>query len=371
MGEVSAAAMTAVNPAFPDPRRRRAADPVYDAIPTLERCIIKEVPVSDAAQTDDARTALARGAMALSRTASLDETLAELCDALLSGSGADSAAVVIADPDRRDLEVGAAVGLDADGLASLATSVADRDHAIAVAARGGVAVWGAESFVPLTVGSDGTDAVIGAIAVTWSSGPPDAERRELVGAFANLIAVGIDRARLGSMASERSEWFERMAHLDPLTGLANNRTFGRMLELEIVRAGRQGGEVSLAVFDVDGFKAANDAGGHAVGDDILRRVAAVIAESVRLVDTVARYGGDEFIVVAPGSGGGAVARRILAAVAALPPVANRSITVSAGLARFPADGTTGDELLVAAEHALAGAKAAGGGTIAEASSLAT
>ncbi len=65
-------------------------------------------------------------------------------------------------------------------------------------------------------------------------------------ALADLAAVAIDRARLASMILERSEWFERMAHTDPLTGLANQRTFARVLELELARAARQGSEISLA-----------------------------------------------------------------------------------------------------------------------------
>jgi len=325
--------------------------------------------VTEAGQNDGTPAALARAALALARAGTLDETLNELVAALVDGGGASSAAIVITDPDRNDLEIAAAAGLDDAALAALARAVSDQGHPIAIAARGGVTTWGSESIVPLTIAAEGTDAVVGALSVTWPGGSPDAAARQLTEAIANLVAVAIDRARLGSMASERSEWFERMAHLDPLTGLTNSRTFGRMLELELVRAGRQGGEVSLAVFDVDDFRAANEAGGHTVGDDILRRVAAAIAESVRLVDTVARYGGDEFIVVAPGSGGGAVARRILAAVAALPAVADHSISVSAGLARFPTDGRTGDELLVAAERALAEAKASGHASIAEASTL--
>ena len=152
-----------------------------------------------------------------------------------------------------------------------------------------------------------------------------------------------------------------MAHTDPLTGLANERTVGRILELELARAGRQGSEVSLAMFDVDDFQATNRDGGHEAGDDVLRRVAAVLAESVRLVDTVGRIGGDEFVLVAPGSAGLTVARRVLDGIAALPAVAGRPITVSAGVARFPADGTDAEALLEAAATALAQARADGRG----------
>ena len=137
------------------------------------------------------------------------------------------------------------------------------------------------------------------------------------------------------MILERSEWFERLAHTDPLTGLANARTFARVLELELARAARQGSEISIAVFDVDNLGRINEAAGHAAGDDVLRAVASVLAESVRLVDTVARHGGDEFVLIAPGAAGPTVAQRVLNGVAALPPIAEGPITVSAGVARFP------------------------------------
>ena len=94
--------------------------------------------------------------------------------------------------------------------------------------------------------------------------------------------MAIDRGRLASLVAERSDWYERVAHTDPLTGLANQRTFARVLELELARASRQGSEVSLAIFDVDDFAATNEAAGREAGDDVLRAVASVLAETVRL-----------------------------------------------------------------------------------------
>ena len=107
----------------------------------------------------------------------------------------------------------------------------------------------------------------------------------------------------------------------------------------MARAGRQGSELSLALFDVDDFQSTNRESGREAGDDVLRRVAAVLAESVRLVDTVGRIGGDEFVLVAPGSAGVTVARRVIEGIAALPAVAGRPMSVSAGVARFPVDGS--------------------------------
>ena len=220
--------------------------------------------------------------------------------------------------------------------------------------------------LPLIVGLGGIERVVGVMALGWHAGDPDRDGAPgVLDALVDLAAVAVDRATATAGAAEQEDWQERLAHLDPLTGLANRRTLNRVLELEIARAGRQQSDVSVAVFDVDGFRAVNEREGAAAGDAILRAVAAVLADQVRLVDTVARIGGDEFVVVAPGSGGVVVADRILRALDALGPVGGRAVTVSAGIARFPADGTSADELLESALGALDGARTSGAGVIAE------
>jgi diguanylate cyclase (GGDEF)-like protein len=220
---------------------------------------------------------------------------------------------------------------------------------------------------PLVIGRGGIDHVVGVILLGWR---PDSASSDgtpgLLDALVDLAAVALDREHQAASQVERSEWLERLAHLDPLTGLANRRTFDRVLELEIARASRQRSEVSVAVFDVDAFREMNAAEGAGVGDDVLRAVAAVLAESVRLVDTVARIGGDEFVVVAPGAGGAVVAGRVIAALSATDQVAGRPVSVSAGVARFPADGTTAAELLSQALVALDAARAAGRASLVEA-----
>ena len=119
----------------------------------------------------------------------------------------------------------------------------------------------------------------------------------------DLVAVVVDRARLATNAAERIDWAERVANSDALTGLANGRTLSAGPGARARPRGAPGLEISVALFDVDDLTGLNDTEGKAAGDDALREVAAVIGESVRYVDTVARWGGDEFLLVAPGAKG--------------------------------------------------------------------
>ncbi len=316
-------------------------------------------------------TAIAAAAAGDEIDAVLDSVLAAAVRALTPSS----AAIFLTDPDRPGLTLAASHGIAAGS--PLVADAQDPAHPFAEAATGRAPLfdvegagpsgtWTVGAYVPLIVASSGVEAVLGAIGMVWPSPHPLGEEdRETLVALASLSALAVDRARLASTASERSEWFERMAHTDPLTGLANERTVLRILELELARAGRQGSELSLAMFDIDDFRATNEESGHVAGDEVLRHVAAVLAESVRLVDTVGRIGGDEFVLVAPGSAGGMVARRVLDGIAALPAVAGRSVSVSAGVARFPSDGIDAGSLIAAAIEALSRAKASGAGSVAD------
>jgi len=324
----------------------------------------------------DPRSTLPAVITAVATAADLDAALRAIVEAGSESLGAISAAVLLADPDRPGLQLAAATGLDDVAAAALADDAQDPGHPFATAATTRVASFDREamsndgarwvtSYVPLVSIIGGVETGLGALGMTWPAGQTLADDdQELLIALGSLAAIAVDRARLASSAAERSEWFERMAHTDPLTGIANERTVGRVLELELARAGRQGGEVSLALFDIDDFRSANERDGRDVGDDILRRVAAVLAESVRLVDTVGRIGGDEFVLVAPGSAGSMVARRVQEGIAALPVVAGRTVSVSAGVARFPADAGDAEALIAAATEALDRARDAGAGSVA-------
>jgi diguanylate cyclase (GGDEF)-like protein len=325
---------------------------------------------------------LSEAADALARSSDLDTAVERLLTLTVETLGASVGVVYLQDPDRVELQLGVTVGVDDALAAGLEGSLAAADDAVAETARDRNPRTVRSTDVPavlagagiatallrgLTVSRGGIDIPVGVLVVGWDDVVELAEEHEeLATALADLTAVAIDRSRLASMILERSEWFERMAHTDPLTGLANQRTFARVLELELARATRQGSEISLALFDVDGLTDVNARFGHERGDDVLRSVATVLAESVRLVDTVARHGGDEFVVIAPGSAGATVARRVVDGVAALPPLAGEPLSVSAGVAKFPADGANAEELLGAAQAALAAARAAGPGTLSSA-----
>jgi diguanylate cyclase (GGDEF)-like protein len=310
---------------------------------------------------------------AVARSGDPDATLDELLEIALRGSGAERAAAFLWDAERGGLALAGSRGYAADDLPALEASVMGKDHPVQLAAQERIQTSGPSATAgrtlaawPVVIGRDGIEEPVGALALETDAGLSDGGASERIGALADLIAIVVDRARLAENAAERIDWAERVANSDMLTGLANAHTLSRVLELEIVRAARQKSELTLAVFDVDDLTGFNDANGRAAGDDVLREVAAAIAQSIRLVDTVARWGGDEFMLVAPGATGTTVVQRIVEQVSALSMPDGRRVTLSAGVAHFPVDGTMSDELVFAAKAALRAAQAVGPGNLAEA-----
>lgn len=127
-------------------------------------------------------------------------------------------------------------------------------------------------------------------------------------------------AMLERLEQARAE-LEKLSRKDPLTGLANRREFAERVELEQRRAERHRGPMCLAMLDLDRFKQVNDRYGHALGDDVLRRVATILLEQSRATDVVARYGGEEFAFALPDTNldeAQALCERIRCRVAAFP-----------------------------------------------------
>ncbi len=164
-----------------------------------------------------------------------------------------------------------------------------------------------------------------------------------------------------------NEQLEQLATHDPLTGLANRRKFVERFAYEMARADRIRMPPSLLMIDIDHFKAINDQHGHLAGDACLKALAARLAESVRAVDLVARFGGEEFVVLLPET---SVAQSLIAAERmrfkveaqpvgigdGAPPAA---LTISVGAASAAGAATTLDEILARADEAVYRAKHAG------------
>jgi diguanylate cyclase (GGDEF)-like protein len=188
---------------------------------------------------------------------------------------------------------------------------------------------------------------------------------------------------LAPIDHERMAWEHRAQH-DPLTGLPNRRLLDLELQRSLARARRRGEGVAVMFVDVDGFKQVNDTAGHAAGDDLLRDIADRLRAAVRAGDVVARWGGDEFVVILESPGcrrqAAGLARSLLAAVRDLEPRARdplatgvthstqlpgaRPLGASVGVAMYPQDGREAEELLRVADGAMYRAKRAGGDALA-------
>ena len=146
---------------------------------------------------------------------------------------------------------------------------------------------------------------------------------------------------------------------DDLTKLFNSRYLNVHLGREIKRSRRYGVMVSLIVLDLDGFKAINDQHGHLAGSRALFEVGQVIQETVREIDIVSRYGGDEFTIILPqtgATGAGIIAERIRASIEERAFLSEQGLavrlTASFGVATFPDNGQTREELIQKADQAM-------------------
>ena len=182
--------------------------------------------------------------------------------------------------------------------------------------------------------------------------------REMLGIIANQVAISLQNAMMYKK-------METMATTDGLTGLTNHRTFQEGFANLLERSSRHGYKAAMLLCDVDHFKKVNDVHGHPVGDEVLRRVAAVLQAAVRKIDITARYGGEEFAVVLEATdldGAKRLAERIREDVGALILDSDKGafrITMSIGVAAFPEDSRDRAELIERSDLALYHAKESG------------
>ncbi|MGV3652155.1 MAG: GGDEF domain-containing protein, partial [Devosia sp.] len=201
--------------------------------------------------------------------------------------------------------------------------------------------------------------------------------RDPWGAVIGLTGVTVDitqRMRLEADLRAANAALEALAGTDPLTGLANRRSFDAALARTVAQAERSGASFAVLMLDVDWFKSYNDLYGHMQGDDCLKAIAAVLVSALqRPADIAARYGGEEFAIVLPETdlpGAMVVAERIRSEIArrAIPHKGSTlgMVTASIGVAASTG-GAKSQEMLAAADAALYAAKIANRNTVKSAS----
>ncbi len=323
-------------------------------------------------QARDELRALYECVQALSASLELSTVLETVVAVTCQQFGYDRAAILLLDPsgdlivrathgvpvpvDRVPLGHGAEGRAARDGQPVLTAEVSeDAPHTTAPL------LAGATLAVPLV--RDGR--VMGAFSVgTARPGALGERDQRILTTLAGYAAIAIENARLYEQA-------RHLASTDGLTGLLNHRAFRQALDRELERAKRYALPLSLVMIEIDHFKRYNDTYGHLQGDEVLRLVAHVLQKEHRKnVDTVARYGGDEFVVLLPHTTkatAGEVAERIRRTVEATPYIVGQqvtSVTLSLGVAAHPDDGDTIDALVDIADRRMYAAKVAGGNAVA-------
>jgi len=173
-------------------------------------------------------------------------------------------------------------------------------------------------------------------------------------------------ADICATAIQNAYYVERMkqlAYLDGLTGIFNRRFFELRMAEELERARRFGAGMAVIMVDIDHFKRLNDEFGHLIGDEVLRQVSSIFHQQLRKIDVVCRYGGEEFAILLSQTNPEhalTVAEKLRGMVEEWQfPGVPRPVTISAGAASYPDNGTTRDELVKAADAGLYAAKQAG------------
>ena len=209
------------------------------------------------------------------------------------------------------------------------------------------------AYVPLVVG----EKVIGALIV--ASRNPEAYSSRHVKLLEELtaqIALSVENSRLFAKT-------EQLSRVDSLTGLLNRLSLDELITNEISRHTRYGGVFSIVVLDADSFKMVNDTLGRLAGDELLKQIGQITRRTIRIADQAFRYGGDGFAILLPQTDTEAahmIAERVRLRVTGETKKNSPPLTVSLGIASWPADAIATNEIIAAAEKALYYAKQNGG-----------
>ena len=371
-----------VDPQFsPDPRHRPIGlpfPPDPDAIVgTLRRALLEEGPgrrrpghPPEAAEPPIPLEAFHEVGKALTSTLKLSEVLGTIADTMSRFAQCEAWSLLLMDERQQELRFEIATGEQGplvkqfrlkagEGIAGW---VAREGQACIVEdvtadARFGAHVDSATGFTTrsvLCVPLKSKGKVLGVIELLNKLGGAVFDRRDLevVSILADYAAIAIENARLYQRAEE-------LAITDDVTGIHNSRYFHQILERELNRAHRYRRPLSVLFIDLDYFKVVNDTHGHQKGSQVLREVAQLLKSSIRSVDLIARYGGDEFIVVLPDTDAPTAARlgeRLRATVARTefltPDRLGLRLTASFGVAAYPDHAQTKEELIRFADQAM-------------------
>ena len=176
------------------------------------------------------------------------------------------------------------------------------------------------------------------------------------------ITVGLTAHRLQSKLQSQREHLSRLSRKDALSGLYNRQHWWTMVEAEIQQLQGTGGTSTLVMADIDHFKQVNDAGGHAAGDEAIRRFSSILRQALRSTDIPGRYGGEEFGILLPGTDGvqaSEVMERVRALLQQQPLIGGTAVTVSFGVAPFDANTPDATRWIKQADELLYRAKAMG------------
>jgi len=310
----------------------------------------------------------------VSQTLNLEELLVSVLDRVLKVTGVEIAGIFLLDEKTRELVLRASRGMSVSFVREVKILSAGEGILKQVVETGkpllvenmsleprfnhhGTKKWRVQSFAALSIMAK--EKILGMMGI-GSYGHrefPDWEVR-MLGTIANQIGMAIDNAQLYEHALE-------LAFTDGLTGLYNRRYLMDQIEREFIRAQRSKAPLSLIMIDLDGLKGINDRFGHHVGDSFLKEVARIVKANTRASDVAARWGGDEFMLLAPGTdskGADKIAERIRAQVEHFKiklEGEEAGITISAGIVSYPTNASVVPELVKKADEAMYCAKRAG------------
>ena len=351
-------------------------------VPQVQRCILSARDVTQLQRSELEQREYARQLSSLHLIASqVTKTGKEQIDAALAlcreELDLDWAYIGVIDDARAELVIESSVGSDGESGPQALGARLSLDRTLigrVLASRDVLAVadltpvleksaivvngsWGAYIAVPIWV----ADRVYGAIGFTSRRARPNgflASERDFVRITGDLIASAIER-RL------QRERLDALAHSDALTGLPNRLVFEDRLAQTLLAAKRYEEAFAVLYVDLDGFKGINDTYGHGAGDEVLRVVARRLEAVVRESDTVARIGGDEFLILAPKvrtwSDASDLAWRVVEAMR-VPIAINgtlRTMSASVGASVYPEDGDDAEMMVRRADAALYRAKSTG------------